>query len=224
MPKSSKSASGDSNGQKTPWPSVAKPRAPIRLSTNQPLPRGTRARGRLLDACLGNRHGPGAYAAPRPSSLAVMRQAPGEAVQKLCPSCSTLAYTGEPRCPWCGAGYRRRLWPGLLALLLVQTALVLGGVAYMLAVVRRRARLDSSTTQVDRRAARPRRLVRRRAALGARGARPAPARGDDRAHEVAPVGAPRRRSCAQSPGGSRMTAADEVRRAQAASPRDVGDG
>ena len=45
MPKSSKSASGDSNGQKTPWPSVAKPRAPIRLSTNQPLPRGTRPAG-----------------------------------------------------------------------------------------------------------------------------------------------------------------------------------
>lgn len=63
-----------------------------------------------------------------------MRQAPGESVQKLCPSCSTLAYTAERRCPWCGAGYRRRLWPALLALALVQTALVLGGVAYMLTV------------------------------------------------------------------------------------------
>ena len=50
MPKSSKSASGDSNVQKTPCPSVANPRAPIRLSTNQPLPNGTPARGRLLDA------------------------------------------------------------------------------------------------------------------------------------------------------------------------------
>ena len=64
-----------------------------------------------------------------------MRQAPGESVQKLCPSCSTLAYTAEQRCPWCGAGYRRRLWPALLALALVQTALVLGGVAYMLTVL-----------------------------------------------------------------------------------------
>lgn len=64
-----------------------------------------------------------------------MRQAPGESVQKLCPSCSTLAYTAERRCPWCGAGYRRRLWPALLALALVQTALVLGGVGYMLTVV-----------------------------------------------------------------------------------------
>jgi hypothetical protein len=63
-----------------------------------------------------------------------MRQAPGEAVQKLCPRCSTLAYTGGRRCPWCDAGYRRRLWPRLLALALVQTALVLGGVAYMLTV------------------------------------------------------------------------------------------
>ena len=59
---------------------------------------------------------------------------PGESVQKLCPSCGTLACTGERRCPWCGAGYRRRVWAPLVALLLVQTALVLGGVAYMLIV------------------------------------------------------------------------------------------
>jgi RNA polymerase subunit RPABC4/transcription elongation factor Spt4 len=75
-----------------------------------------------------------------------MRQAPGEAVQKLCPRCSTLAYTGERRCPWCGAGYRRRTWPGLLALALVQTALVLGGVAYMLTVFG-----DELDSTVDRR-------------------------------------------------------------------------
>jgi RNA polymerase subunit RPABC4/transcription elongation factor Spt4 len=60
-----------------------------------------------------------------------MRQAPGESVQKLCPSCSTLSYTAERRCPWCGAGYTRRLWPGLIALVLVQSALLLGGVALM---------------------------------------------------------------------------------------------
>jgi hypothetical protein len=63
-----------------------------------------------------------------------MRQAPGEAVQKLCPRCSTLAYTGDGHCPWCGGSYRRRLWPTLLVLLLVQAALVLGGTAYMLTV------------------------------------------------------------------------------------------
>ena len=57
-----------------------------------------------------------------------------EPVQKLCPSCSALAHTAEQRCPWCGASYRRRAWPGLIVLLLVQSALVLGGVAYMLTV------------------------------------------------------------------------------------------
>src|ERR687898_895852 len=92
-----------------------------------------------------------------------MRQAPGEAVQKVCPRCSTLAYTGDRHCPWCGAGYKRRLWPALLALLLVQTALVLGGTALMLVVFGRevestldghvadvRRDLDTSFTQVER--------------------------------------------------------------------------
>ena len=81
-----------------------------------------------------------------------MRQAPGESVQKLCPSCSTLAYTGDSRCPWCGAGYRRRVWPGLLALLLVQTALVLGGVGYMLTVFGDEldATLDEQVSEVQR--------------------------------------------------------------------------
>ena len=55
-----------------------------------------------------------------------MRQAPGEAVQKLCPRCSTLAYTGDRHCPWCGGSYRRRLWPALAAALLVQTVILLG--------------------------------------------------------------------------------------------------
>ena len=63
-----------------------------------------------------------------------MNQAPGEAVQKVCPRCSTLAYTGDRHCPWCGGSYRRRRWPALLALLVVQTALVIGGVAYMFTV------------------------------------------------------------------------------------------
>ena len=63
-----------------------------------------------------------------------MRQATGESVQKLCPSCSTLAFTGDRRCPWCGARYRRRAWPALVVVMLVQVALTLGGVAYMLTV------------------------------------------------------------------------------------------
>jgi RNA polymerase subunit RPABC4/transcription elongation factor Spt4 len=81
-----------------------------------------------------------------------MRQAPGESVQKLCPSCSTLAFTGDRRCPWCGSGYRRRAWPGLVALLLVQAALVLGGVAFMLIVFGDEvdSRLDTRVDRVER--------------------------------------------------------------------------
>ena len=81
-----------------------------------------------------------------------MRQAPGEAVQKVCPRCSTLAYTSDTHCPWCGHGYRRRLWPALLAVALVQTALVLGGVAVALAVfgAELERRLDDKVTAVER--------------------------------------------------------------------------
>jgi RNA polymerase subunit RPABC4/transcription elongation factor Spt4 len=81
-----------------------------------------------------------------------MHQAPGEAVQKLCPRCSTLAYTGDRRCPWCGGSYRRRVWPGLLALLAVQTVLVLGGVAAMFVVAAREAddKLDEEVARVQR--------------------------------------------------------------------------
>jgi RNA polymerase subunit RPABC4/transcription elongation factor Spt4 len=81
-----------------------------------------------------------------------MRQAPGESVQKLCSSCSTLAYTGDRRCPWCGSGYRRRVWPGVLALVLVQTALLLGGIAYMglIAGEEAESRLDTRVERVER--------------------------------------------------------------------------
>ena len=61
-----------------------------------------------------------------------MRQAPGEAVQRLCPHCSTLAYTSDDRCPWCGRGYARRSWPALLAVAVVHALLVLAGVAVLL--------------------------------------------------------------------------------------------
>jgi hypothetical protein len=55
-----------------------------------------------------------------------MRQAT-DAVQKVCPSCSTLAHTDGGRCPYCRASYRRRRWPALLALALLQAVLVLRG-------------------------------------------------------------------------------------------------
>ena len=81
-----------------------------------------------------------------------MNQAPGEAVQKVCPRCSTLAYTGDRHCPWCGGSYKRRQWPALLALLVVQTALLIGGVAYMLTVAGDEldSRLDEEVSRVER--------------------------------------------------------------------------
>ena len=74
-----------------------------------------------------------------------MRQAPGEAVQKLCPRCSALAYTGDRRCPWCGGSYSRRLLPAIAALLLLQTALLVAGIAYVGVVVG-----DEVNTRIDR--------------------------------------------------------------------------
>jgi RNA polymerase subunit RPABC4/transcription elongation factor Spt4 len=81
-----------------------------------------------------------------------MNQAPGESVQKVCPRCSTLAYTGDRHCPWCGRSYRRRGWPALLALLVVQTALILGGVAYMFVVAGEKAetKFDDEVSRVER--------------------------------------------------------------------------
>lgn len=54
--------------------------------------------------------------------------------QRVCPRCSTLAYTGERRCPYCRGSYRRHPLLATAAMLLVTAALVLGGVAYMLTV------------------------------------------------------------------------------------------
>lgn len=81
-----------------------------------------------------------------------MHQAPGEAVQKLCPRCSTLAFTGDRRCPWCGGSYRRRTWAAPLALILVQTALLLGGMAVVLTVAGEEVdqRLDVRADRIER--------------------------------------------------------------------------
>jgi RNA polymerase subunit RPABC4/transcription elongation factor Spt4 len=81
-----------------------------------------------------------------------MNQAPGEAVQKVCPRCSTLAYTGDRHCPWCGGSYKRRLWPALLALLVVQTALIIGGLAYIGTVAADEfdERIDDEVTRIQR--------------------------------------------------------------------------
>jgi RNA polymerase subunit RPABC4/transcription elongation factor Spt4 len=57
---------------------------------------------------------------------------PGQALQRVCPHCSTIAVTPNETCPWCRRSYRRRVVPWIALLLLVQAAIVLGGVALML--------------------------------------------------------------------------------------------
>jgi len=81
-----------------------------------------------------------------------MHQAPGEAVQKLCPRCSSLAYTGDRHCPWCGGSYRRRLWAALAVAVLVQSAILLGGLAYLGSVAGDEldTRLDREVDRVER--------------------------------------------------------------------------
>jgi hypothetical protein len=59
------------------------------------------------------------------------RPSPGAPPQRVCPHCATLAYSAEPRCPFCGRSYRRRIVLPVAAMLLVTAAVVLGGVALM---------------------------------------------------------------------------------------------
>ena len=81
-----------------------------------------------------------------------MHQAPGEAVQKVCPRCSALAYTGDGQCPWCGGSYRRRAWPALLLTGVVTAILTLGGTTLLLlrAGDEAEATLDEEVTRVER--------------------------------------------------------------------------
>jgi hypothetical protein len=60
------------------------------------------------------------------------RPSPGAPPQRVCPHCATLAYSAEPRCPFCGRSYKRRILPAVAAMLLLTAAVVLGGVALML--------------------------------------------------------------------------------------------
>ena len=77
-----------------------------------------------------------------------MNQAPGEAVQKVCPRCSTLAYTGDGHCPWCGGSYKRRLWPALLGCWWCRRRSCSAASAYMLAVAA--DEVDRSSTRRSR--------------------------------------------------------------------------
>ena len=81
-----------------------------------------------------------------------MHQAPGEAVQKVCPHCSTLSYTGARHCPWCGRGFSRRLWPALLLTGLLTAVVCLAGTTLLLIRAGEEvdATLDDEVTRVER--------------------------------------------------------------------------
>ena len=56
----------------------------------------------------------------------------GQALQRVCPHCSTIAVTPERRCPWCRRSYGRRILPWIAAFALLQTLLTVGAVALLL--------------------------------------------------------------------------------------------
>ncbi len=56
----------------------------------------------------------------------------GQALQRVCPHCSTIAVTPERRCPWCRRSYSRGMLPWIAALALLQAGLTIGAVAYLL--------------------------------------------------------------------------------------------
>jgi hypothetical protein len=69
----------------------------------------------------------------------------GQARQRVCPHCSTIAVTPEGRCPWCRRLYRRAgVPPWVAALALLQTLLTIGAVALLLAQVG-----DALETELD---------------------------------------------------------------------------
>lgn len=56
-----------------------------------------------------------------------------QALQRVCPHCATIAVTPERTCPHCRRSYRRgSVLPWVAALALLQTALTIGAVAYLL--------------------------------------------------------------------------------------------
>jgi hypothetical protein len=61
-----------------------------------------------------------------------MPPSPGAPPQRVCPHCATIAYSAESHCPFCGRSYRRRVLPGVAALLFVTAAIILGGFYLML--------------------------------------------------------------------------------------------
>ena len=62
-----------------------------------------------------------------------MDVAPVPARQRLCPHCHSFAQTADDRCPYCRRRYRRHTLAAVAAVAAVTAAVVLGGVALMLA-------------------------------------------------------------------------------------------
>ena len=61
-----------------------------------------------------------------------MSASPTATPLRVCPRCSTVAYTAAARCPYCRGAYRRHPLAPLAAMLLATAALVLGGVWILL--------------------------------------------------------------------------------------------
>jgi hypothetical protein len=76
----------------------------------------------------------------------------GQSPQRVCPHCATVAATAADRCPWCERSYRRHTVAAVAALLFVQTALILGGIAVVLVIAADRAdeEIDKKVDRVQR--------------------------------------------------------------------------
>jgi hypothetical protein len=72
----------------------------------------------------------------------------GAAPQRVCPHCSTVAHTPAPHCPFCRGSYRRRTLGALAAMLAATAAVILVGIALLLAAVG--DRLDAELDAVQR--------------------------------------------------------------------------
>lgn len=60
----------------------------------------------------------------------------GQALQRVCPHCSTISVTAERKCPWCRRSYSRgSILPWVAALALLQTVLTIAAMAFLLTQV-----------------------------------------------------------------------------------------
>jgi hypothetical protein len=78
-------------------------------------------------------------------TLVGMATPPGQALQRVCPHCSTISVTPSGACPWCRRSYRRSgLW-AVAALMVLQTALFVAALAFLLTRVG-----DAVQSDIDR--------------------------------------------------------------------------